>query len=229
MPPCECTGKMLVEYSSAHNWSCETRRSVHATLKSFFRWYHGAGYIDKDISIDLPKVKPATPRPRPASDSAVKAGIESGGYREYFILSLAAYVGLRREEIVKVHSIDINEDILGHSLRVHGKGNKERVVPLPDLLARQIIAECRRNEGYLLPGNIEGHMSARYAGKLATRCLPDGITLHMLRHRFGTVAYNRSRDIVAVQDILGHTNPATTRRYIAIENSRLREVIKLAG
>lgn len=227
--PAECTTKTLMEYSAAHEWSCETRRSVHATLQSFFRWFHGAGYADIDISAGLPKVKPSSPKPRPAPDSAVRSGLENGGNREYFILSLAAYVGLRREEIVKVHSKDIIEDILGYSLRVHGKGNKERIVPLPELLARQVIAECARNAGYLLPGNIDGHMSARYAGKLATRCLPGDITLHMLRHRFGTVAYNRSKDIAAVQDILGHTNPATTRRYIAVENSRLREVVSLAG
>lgn len=226
--PGECTTKILIEYSGSHQWSNETRRSVHATLNSFWRWWHGMGY-GEDISAGLPKVKPGQPTPRPAPDSAVRAGIESGGNREYFILSLAAYVGLRREEIVKVHSEDINEDILGYSLRVHGKGRKQRIVPLPDLLGRQIIAECNRNGGYLLPGKIDGHMSARYAGKLATRCLPGDVTLHMLRHRFGTVAYNRSQDIAAVQDILGHTNPATTRRYIRVENARLREVVKLAG
>lgn len=223
------TASMLIDYSGSHVWSVETRRSVHATLKSFYRFHHATGLVESDITISLPRVKVSQARPRPASETAIKQGLDNGGAREYFILSLAAYVGLRREEIVKIHKNDVFQDILGYSLLVHGKGDKERLVPLPELLGRQIKRACEENKGYLLPGQINGHMSARYAGKLATRVLPDGVTLHMLRHRFGTVAYAKSKDIAAVQDILGHTNPATTRRYIAVENSRLREVIQLAG
>lgn len=228
-PPAGVTGAMLIDYSGSHKWSVETRRSVHATLKSFYRFQYATGAVETDISISLPRVKVSQARPRPASDTAIKHGLENGGAREYFILSLAAYVGLRREEIVKVHERDVFQDILGYSLLVHGKGDKERLVPLPELLGRQVKKACQDNGGYLLPGQISGHMSARYAGKLATRVLPAGVTLHMLRHRFGTVAYAKSKDIAAVQDILGHTNPATTRRYIAVENTRLREVIQLAG
>lgn len=229
IPPHQVTAGMLVEYSGAHDWSLETRRSAHATLKSFYRFQHATGTVETDISIGLPRVRMSQPRPRPASDTAIKYGLENAGAREYFILSLAAYVGLRREEIVKIHKADVFQDILGYSLLVHGKGGKDRLVPLPELLGRQVKKACEDNGGYLLPGNISGHMSARYAGKLATRVLPAGVTLHMLRHRFGTVAYAKSRDIAAVQDILGHTSPATTRRYIAVENTRLREVIQLAG
>lgn len=63
-------------------------------------------------------------------------------------------------------------------------------------------------------------------GRLVGRALPAGVTMHALRHRFATRAYERTGDLVAVQRILGHESPQTTLRYLAIADETLRAVVE---
>lgn len=55
--------------------------------------------------------------------------------------------------------------------------------------------------------------------------MPEGWTLHTLRHRFATRAYSIDRDLLAVQTLLGHASPVTTRRYVAVGEDRLRATV----
>jgi integrase/recombinase XerC len=142
--------------------------------------------------------------------------------REQLMLRLAAEMGLRRAEVAVIHSRDIFEDMGGHSLTVHGKGGKERDVPLPPGLASQIRAE---GTGYLFPGDDAGHLSPRWVGKLVTLLLPDELTMHTLRHRFATRAYAVDKDVFVVQELLGHASPATTRRYVLVPRDGLRRTV----
>lgn len=139
------------------------------------------------------------------------------------ILRLAAEVGLRRAEIASIHSHDLVDDLLGWSLVVHGKGGRERVVPLPTPLALELHA---RGSGWVFPGADHGHLSPRWVGKLAARVMPEGWTIHTLRHRFATRAYGLDRDLLVVQTLLGHASPVTTRRYVAIGEDRLRATVQ---
>ena len=142
------------------------------------------------------------------------------------MLRLAAELGLRRAEVAVTHSRDIFEDLGGHSLTAHGKGSKDRDVPLPPGLAAQLLA---MPYGYLFPGNDGGHLSPRWVGKLVTLLLPDGLTMHTLRHRFATRAYAVDRDVFVVQELLGHASPATTRRYVQVPRAGLRRTVLAAA
>ena len=71
--------------------------------------------------------------------------------------------------------------------------------------------------GWMLPGQINGHLSARRVGELAAEALPAPWTLHTLRHRFATRAYDATGDLVTVSRLLGHASVATTQRYVATE------------
>jgi integrase/recombinase XerC len=55
--------------------------------------------------------------------------------------------------------------------------------------------------------------------------MPGDYTLHTLRHRFATLAYQVDRDVFAVQELLGHSSPATTRRYVQTQPESLRRTI----
>ena len=69
--------------------------------------------------------------------------------------------------------------------------------------------------GWLFPGQVDGHLSPDYVGTLLRRLLGRGYSAHTLRHRFASRAYAGTRDLLAVQNLLGHSKPETTQRYIA--------------
>ena len=70
-----------------------------------------------------------------------------------------------------------------------------------------------------------GHLSPRYVGKLAAEVLPPTHTLHTLRHRFATNIYRASRDLYAVQRLLGHGSPSVTQRYVGLDVDELWDVV----
>lgn len=224
--PWEVTGDDLLAWAGAQTWARETRRSMRASLRSFYGWAFAAGLVDVDPSLSLPVVAPGAPRPRPAPEAAYRAALAATDERGRLILRLAAEAGLRRAEVATVHSRDLLEDLLGWSLLVHGKGGKDRVVPLSVPLALQLRA---RGPGWAFPGDDHGHLSPRWVGKIGTRALPEGWTLHTLRHRFATRAYAAERDLLAVQTLLGHTSPVTTQRYVAVPADRLRAAMLAAS
>lgn len=220
--PWQLTGPELVAYAAAQTWAVETRRGRRSTFLSFWRWAVATGRTSQNPALALPRVKAAIGRARPTPESVYRQAVASGDVRARLILRLAAEVGLRRSEIARIHSRDLLEDLVGWSLVVHGKGNRERVVPLPDGLARVL---CALPAGYAFPGDDGGHLSPRWVGKIATRLLPGDFTLHTLRHRFATLAYQVDRDVFVVQELLGHSSPATTRRYVQTQPENLRRTV----
>lgn len=142
------------------------------------------------------------------------------------MIRLGGEAGLRRGEVAVVHRRDLREDLLGWSLYVHGKGGRDRVVPLTDDLAREVLDATR--EGYAFPGRVDGHLSARWVGRLVADALPDDWTMHPLRHRFGTLTHNVHKDLLAAQQLLGHATPTTTRLYVKITDDYLRETVNAA-
>lgn len=226
MGPWEVQLEDLLEWAGGQRWSRETRRSVRASLRGFYRWGVSVGRMEASPAEDLPPVEPAVPDARPAPETAYREALASADERGRLILRLAAEVGLRRAEIAQMHSRDLGEDLLGDSLLVHGKGGKTRVVPLPRPLALELR---RRGPGWIFPGNDGGHLSPRWVGKIATLLLPADWTLHTLRHRFATKAYAAERDLLSVQTLLGHTSPVTTRRYVRLPADALRRTMLAAS
>lgn len=224
--PWEVTPAQLVDELGRRGWARETRRSRWASLRGFYRWAHEAGRTPVDLGAGLPAVRPAPAQPRPAPDTAYMAALAAADARTALILRLGAECGLRRAEIACVHSRDLTADLLGWSLIVVGKGGRQRLVPLSDGLAATIRA---RGDGWLFPGSEHGHLSPRWVGRLATRVLPDGLTVHTLRHRAATRAYDATGDLLAVQQLLGHASPVTTQRYVAVERVRVRAAAAAAA
>lgn len=219
------TGEGLVRWFSRQTWAPETRRSHRNTHRAFWAWMIRTGRREDNPADALPKVKATAGVPRPVDEIAYSRAVHDAAPRVRLILRCAAEVGLRRAEIAQIHRRDLIQDLGGYSLIVHGKGDRPRVVPLPGGLA-SLIREQVERWGYMLPGDDAGHLSPRYVGKLATRVLPDDWTLHSLRHRFATRAYQLDRDVFTVQQLLGHASPATTRRYVALDTSGMRSTVE---
>lgn len=216
---------MLVEWCAAQDWAQESRRGRQNTFRSFWAWGRSVGEL-RNVAKHLPRVRASAGIARPAPDRVYMKAIMRSDVRTRLILRLAAECGLRRGEIAVIHSDDLVDDLVGWSLLVHGKGGKERIVPLTDGIARELL---ELPYGYALPGKIDGHLSPRRVGELATDALDGAWTLHTLRHRFATRTYQIDHDVFAVQDLLGHASAETTRRYVARDRSRLRELVQRAA
>ncbi|MBF1666621.1 MAG: tyrosine-type recombinase/integrase [Scardovia wiggsiae] len=208
----------LVDAMAGHNWKSETLKAYRNTARSFFTWMVLSNHRTDDPSMDLPKVRKAYPKPRPCPDEYIRYALCKATPTERFMIRLAAECGLRRAEIAAVHSNDVIQDSIGYSLTVHGKGSKDRIVPLPDDLALQILL----TRGYLFPGRWSGHVEESYIGRHVSSLLPDGYAAHTLRHRFATTVWAATHDLLLVSHLLGHASVETTQNYVAMPDSRLR-------
>lgn len=229
-PALEVTGDQLTRWAGGKDWKPNTRNGYYSSITSFFTflWREDAA---QDPSRVLSPTRRPTGRPRPAPAETIRNALDSSDKRTALLIKLMAEYGLRVGEAVLVHLTDIFPDLTGESLLVHGKGGKERHVPLTENFAAELIAYGEAvGGGYVFPGKDNGHLSAHWAGKLVTRVMKGPWTAHTLRHRFGTAAYASSRDVLAVADLMGHANPQTTRGYVQMpveQLSRLMGAISL--
>lgn len=212
----------VIEWSAGHLWARDTRRSALQSIAGFYSWASESHEVGVDPA-RIPSVRASAPAPRPADDGAVMRARSSSDWRVRLAVRLASELGLRRGEVARVRGSDLVRDLRGWSLIVHGKGGKARIVPLAADLALEVE---HHGPGWLFPGADAGHVSPEWIGRLVGRALPSGVTMHALRHRFATRAYERTGDLVAVQRILGHESPQTTLRYLAIADETLRAVVE---
>jgi integrase len=222
--PFDVTAYDISGWMYAQNWAAETRRANRATVRAFYAWAVNGGLIDYNPAENLPSVKAAHHLPRPASESQVKYAMTTADPRVKLMVCLGAELGLRRAEVAGVHTGDLIGEPGGDwSLLVRGKGDKERIVPLPAGLAQELRA---LPEGWAFPSRRGGHLTPGWVAVLVKRHLPAGVTMHALRHRFATRAYKVDRDVFAVQELLGHSSPNTTRRYVKVAEDTLRSTVQ---
>lgn len=81
--------------------------------------------------------------------------------------------------------------------------------------------------GYLFPSECDGHIGSIRMGKLINRQLSEPWTLHGLRHRFATTIYQQTKNLIVVQQLLGHESVAATQRYFAYNADQLRAAVNL--
>ena len=225
--PADVTRVTLQEWLAGPSWSPDTRRSFRSAARSFFGWRLAEAGAPTDPAAGLPIISATLGRPRPAAETVVKAAVATLDDRLELMARLGAYAGLRCCEICRVHTDDLVQDLLGWSLRVRGKGGRIREIPLDVTTAYLLRA---KPAGWVFPGRIDGHLSASYVSKLLSRHMPEGVTAHMLRHRFASVSYARGgRDLLAVRELLGHASVATTQVYTAVPNGALREAVRAAA
>jgi integrase len=237
--PCEVTAERLVAwFGRQRNWEIETRRSYRAAARGFFAWCYKTGRLPIYLADELPRVRSAQPHARPAPDAVWAGLLTAAAPREALMALLAAEAGLRRAEVAQVHRRDLIDGTDGSSLLVHGKGGKQRVVPISDSLAELLRQGAPGHTperaaygdgGWLFP-SVDGHLSPDCVGRLISKLMPKGWTMHTLRHRFATRAYRRgTHNLRAVQVLLGHASIATTERYLAVDDSEIRAAMVAAA
>jgi site-specific recombinase XerD len=244
MAPCDVT-KEIVRGYLAHLHECgATSRTVArriAALRRYFLWAirKNIASIDPTEAVHTPKTKGRLPRP--LDEKTVVSLITSEDpdapqwrrARDRAILEILYGSGLRVSEVCSLHLQSASSD--GATLRVMGKGSKERIVPL-SAPAREAVGEwlsVRREVADESSGNAL-FLSARgkpvgrrdVARLLDEACARAGISggthPHALRHSFATHLMDNGADTRSIQELLGHSDAATTQRYTHVSKERLR-------
>ncbi|ROZ62082.1 hypothetical protein EDL96_11520 [Kocuria soli] len=219
--PSTITSEEILSWGARHDWSPNTRRSARAALKRFFYWARVTGIRADDPSELLLSVQVPRPTPRPAPMRVLAHALEAAQTdAEQLMLLLASFGGLRRTEIACVHAADIDDDFL----LVTGKGGARRFVPIHSALD-PFLRRVQDRQGWAFPGRFGGHVHPDYIGKRISRLLGPGWTAHTLRHRFATECYRASRDLLAVQQLLGHASVATTQIYVGVDRDALTAAV----
>lgn len=219
--PWAVTTVSLEGFLAVPGWSPETCNSARTSVRAFYAWGVRVGHAQHNPALALERVRIPRPEPRPTPDHVLKRAELAGSERDVLMLRLGAWEGLRRAEIARVHS----DDVVESSLRIRGKGDKVRTIPLDPRL-RDVIVEAG---GWLFPSRSGGHLSADRVGAILRSLLGGPWTAHTLRHRFASRAYAAERDFRAVQELLGHSSVVTTQRYVAVPDGALLAAVRAAA
>lgn len=154
--------------------------------------------------------------------------------RDRAILTMLAFTGTRLSEIVGVNLKDV--DLMNKTVRVIGKGNKERIIPLNDLvvkalndyLSMRLLSDSNalflNKSGRRLSGRSVENIVRKHA--LKSGIFKDGMSPHKLRHTFATLLHSHEVDLIEIKSLMGHANIASTQIYTHTSNSRLRTAVK---
>lgn len=215
-------------------------RSLSA-VKTFFRWLAEREGFDATavLSTRSPKFSKKLPRPL-AEDAALKmidtvadqATEDWIAARDLAVLTLLYGCGLRISEAL---GLTFADSPLPDSLRIIGKGGKERIIPVIPAARDAVAAYVRlcpfdsTPDTALFRGARGGKLNPRQIAKAmqfarAQLGLPASATPHALRHSFATHLLSAGGDLRAIQELLGHASLSTTQTYTAVDTARLMEV-----
>lgn len=239
--------KLLRRYIAFLTEKGLARRSVArktSALRSLLRWAQSRRLMSSRPFEDLsaPKLDRPLPRALKAKDAALLCSTpptdDAVGVRDRAVLEVLYGSGLRVSELC---ALDLDHiDLRKSSIRVTGKGRKERIAPLsrpardalttyvrearPQLLERRNAGPAtgavfiNQRGGRLGPRSVRSAL-ARYAASRGLRVSP-----HALRHSFATHMLDGGADLRAVQELLGHETLSTTQIYTHVSTERLRAV-----
>lgn len=221
--------------------SNRTKSRKLSTLKTFFAYlYEVEGLISTNPTegVHTPKISKTLPvymnfeEATKLLETAKEEKESLQGIRDYTILTLFLNCGMRLGELAKINIEDVSSN---ETIRVHGKGDKERIVYL-NMACMATLEEylpLRRSietdEHALFLSNRKKRLSVRSIQYMVDKYvrkagLDPKITVHKLRHTAATLMYQYgSRDLRALQEILGHESIHTTEIYTHVENEHLRQ------
>jgi len=216
----------FIVYIRTKNNSVRTSNRKLSALKTFFSFMVRRNIIQYNPASSIESGKIPKRIPKPLTTYEINNIITTiSNPRDKLILEILYGTGIRREELIKLKVDDIN--LFSGELRVIGKGDKERIVPLTDSLINLLKQYLKtHNNHWLFPGkNSNTHISKRRINEIVSRW-GSGITPHRFRHSFATHMFENGADLKVIQDILGHENANTTQIYTKLSSNRNRLAVK---
>lgn len=238
MPPAQLLPDWLAE-RRAGNYQLRSNARLLSSLRGFYRWALAEGHIEQDplVEVRLPRVQPGLPntldeeeveRLLAAPDLATALGL-----RDRAMLEVLYGCGLRVSELVNLSldAVNLRQGVV----RVRGKGDKDRLVPLGEEAVHWLTQYLRRGRGELMsdptrpalfPGRGDNSMTRQtFWHRIKAHARTAGITRplspHTLRHAFATHLLNHGANLRVVQLLLGHSDLSTTQIYTHVAQARL--------
>lgn len=217
-----------------------------SALRSFFRWLEAEEILRNRaiLQVALPKVPRSLPKPLTVGKAKELVGARSDAdldwvaARDTAVLLLLYGAGLRISEALSIKVKDAPQSDRD-ALRIVGKGNKQRLVPILPVIAEAISVyrtQCPYEleaDDKLFLGVRGGPLSPRIIQLVVARLreslgLPHNATPHTLRHSFATHLLSAGADLRQIQELLGHASLSTTQSYTEVERDRLLAVYDAA-
>ena len=216
-----------------------------SAIKAFFRWWAERDGFDATAVLSMRAPKHTRRLPRPLTEDGAKDMLNTVAEhddrdwvqaRDTAIVTLLYACGLRISEAL---SLTADQHPLPETLRITGKGGKDRevpVLPAARTATARYAALCPHDLAPHTPlfrGIRGGAFGPRSVAKVVEQTrlrlgLPASATPHALRHSFATHLLNAGGDLRAIQELLGHASLSTTQAYTAVDTARLLEVYEAA-
>ncbi len=227
---------------SAQGRHARSNARLLSTLRRFYSHLKRAGLVDVDPSEGIEPPRLGRPLPKSLSEAQVEALLraplvdEPLGLRDRAMLELLYATGLRVSELVGLLQPQVNLSM--GVLRVVGKGDKERLVPLGEEAAYWLERYLQQAHGALLKGRASDVLFPSRLGRAMSRQafwqlikryaqlagITSTLSPHTLRHAFATHLLNHGADLRVVQLLLGHSSLSTTQIYTHIARERLQKL-----
>jgi integrase/recombinase XerD len=213
-----------------------------SSFRRFYRYFVRDGAVKEDPTLQIAMPKIGRSLPKSLSEEEVDALLGAPevsdplGHRDRTMLEVLYATGLRVSELVNLRAgqVNLNQGVL----RIVGKGDRERLIPLGEeavrwvnefingprleiLLERQTDCLFPTRRGDRMTRQAFWHIIKRYASKAAVQ---KALSPHTLRHAFATHLLNHGADLRVVQMLLGHSDLSTTQIYTHVARERMKEL-----
>lgn len=230
--------KTYLDHMERLGFSPATRMRKQAALKAYFHYLLAEGKIKSDPSADfkLPKLGNRLPKALTLNDTLALLKSSAKNKRDQAILELLYATGMRASELINLELNDVS--IESGFIKCFGKGGKERIVPVGETAKEYLDKYIKEERPKMARNESETALFLdRNGTKMSRQALWDivkkyvlksGIKLktstHTLRHSFATHLLEHGADLRSVQEMLGHSNIATTEIYTSVSRERLKKI-----
>ena len=234
------TFRAFLSKQNARHMSKTSLSRELSSLKNFFKWLNKNNIIKNAsiTTISSPKKDKTIPKALDMTQTLKLLNVAAEyskepwqGLRDVAILTIIYGCGLRISEALALNVGDINHHDF---LKIRGKGNKERIIPVLPVVKDKIdayLSACPYNSKQGEPLFL-GARGERISPRIVQRCLeklrnelnmPENLTPHALRHSFATHLLAKGTDLRSIQELLGHASLSTTQRYTKVEIEHLKK------
>lgn len=208
--------------------SPSTRRTYINQVSAFYSWAERHEIINHNPAVMLDRPKVPKGLPHPISEHDLAAAIAAARPKLAAMIVLTSYAGLRAMEVAGLNWSDVRQGPEGWSLFIRGKGRKERIVPVGEVVVRALRAHgwARRGPvfygrdcGQITPNAVSQAINSHYAR------LNISATCHAGRHRYISVGVEELGDVVLMQQMAGHESLETTQIYAAFSREKATKLV----